>query len=174
MPVSGSTSRSSLNFQSGAATRLAAVFGSLFVALILYAFEDVVARIPLATLSALLFITAVTLVKKRQILLCLKSTKSDACVFWITFFSCIFFSIDVAFYIGMGLSISLYLSKASIPQVVQYIVEKSGKIKNLEFCTKEEMTKIRFIKVKGNSFSALQTFFRQPSNQLQKMTPTQE
>ncbi len=160
MPVSGSASRTTLNYESGAKTRLAAVFGALMVGVILYLFEEFVSRIPLAALSALLLVTAGNLIKKRQLLLCLKSTRSDAFVFFITFLSCVFFGIDVAFYIGVSLSITLYLKKAAIPQVLQYFVDESGRIKSLEYCVKEEMTPIRFIKVKGELFFGAADLFQ--------------
>ncbi len=160
MPISGSASRTTLNFESGAQTRLAAMFGAGMVGLILYLFGDYVVRIPLAALSALLLLTAGNLIKKRQILLCLKATSSDAFVFLATFLSCIFFSIDVAFYIGVSLSITLYLNKAAVPQVQQYFVDDNGRIKSLEFCTKDEMTAIRFIKVKGELFFGAADLFQ--------------
>jgi len=160
MPISGSASRTTLNFESGAQTRLAAMFGAGMVGLILYLFGDYVVRIPLAALSALLLLTAGNLIKKRQILLCLKATSSDAFVFLATFLSCIFFSIDVAFYIGVSLSITLYLNKAAVPQVQQYFVDDNGRIKSLEFCTKDEMTAIRFIKVKGELFLGAADLFQ--------------
>ena len=158
--ISGSASRTTLNFESGAQTRLAAMFGAGMVGLILYVFGDFVARIPLAALSALLLMTAGNLIKKRQLLLCLKSTSSDAFVFLVTFLSCVFFSIDIAFYIGVSLSITLYLNKAAVPQVQQYFVDENGRIKSLEYCSKEEMTPIRFIKVKGELFFGAADLFQ--------------
>lgn len=160
MPISGSTSRTFLNFESGAETRLAAIFGSLVVGLSVFAFEDFVTQIPLATLSALIFVTVGSLIKKKQLLLCLKSTKSDALVFWITFLSCLFFGIDIAFYMGVSLSIILHLKKAAVPQVQQFIVDEMGRIKSLEFCGEEELTKIRFIKVKGELFFGAADLFQ--------------
>jgi sulfate permease, SulP family len=160
MPISGSASRTTLNYESGAQTRLAAIFGALMVGLILYVFGDFVARIPLASLSALLLMTAGNLVKKRQLLLCLKTTRSDAFVFFATFLSCIFFSIDVAFFIGVSLSITLYLNKAAMPQVLQYFVDDSGRIKSLEYSSKEEISSIRFIKVKGELFFGAADLFQ--------------
>jgi len=160
MPVSGSTSRTLANFESGAQTRLAAIFGAVIMGGMLYIFEDFVSRIPLATLSAILLLTACSLIKKKQLLLCLRSTKSDAFVFWITFLSCIFVNIDIAFYIGVCLSIILHLSKAAVPQVLQYIIDDSGRIKSLEFCSKSEHAKIRFIKVKGELFFGAADLFQ--------------
>lgn len=161
MPVSGSTSRTFLNYESGAQTRLAAILGSVLLGLFVYIFEGIVVHIPLAALSALLFVTAAGIIKKKQLLLCLKATQADAFVFWVTFLSCIFFSIDVAFYIGVVLSIIFYLKKASSPQVLQYIVTNNGDLKNIDFCTQEEKnTKIRLIKVKGELFFGAADLFQ--------------
>ena len=146
MPISGSTSRTVLNFESGAQTRLAAIFCAMLVGLILYLFEDFVSNIPIAALASLLFITAGNLIKKKQLLICLKSTNVDAFVFLATFGSCIFLSIDVAFYIGVVLSVTLYLKNAAKPQVLQYMVDDTGRIKNVDYCTPEEDKKIRLIK----------------------------
>ena len=147
--------------------------GSLLLGAIVYMFESFVAHVPLASLSALLFVTAASIVKKKQILLCLKATQSDAFVFWVTFLSCVFFSIDIAFYIGVGLSIILYLKKAAMPQVLQYIVDDGGRLKSLEFCSNEEkITKIRFIKIKGNFSLVRQTFFKRLLKPSLLMTPT--
>jgi SulP family sulfate permease len=152
MPISGSTSRTILNIASGAQTRCAAMFAAVFVGIALYIFGDFVMHIPLAALSALLLVTAFSIVNKKQLMLCLKATRADAYVFWITFLSCIFFSIDIAFYIGVCLSIISYLSKAAVPQVTQYVIDKSGKLKKLELSAPEEMGNVRFIKVKGELF----------------------
>jgi len=57
-------------------------------------------------------------------------------------------------------SIILYLNKAAMPQVLQYIVDETGRIKSLEFCTKEELTKIRFIKVNGELFFGAADLFQ--------------
>ncbi|MGA8164085.1 MAG: SulP family inorganic anion transporter [Waddliaceae bacterium] len=160
MPISGSTSRTFLNFECGAKTRLAVIFSACLVGLILYLFEGFVARIPLAALSALLIVTAGNLINKKQLLLCLKATSADAFVFWTTFLSCILFNIDTSFYIGVCLSITLYLKKAAVPNVSQSFVDEEGRIKNLEQCSKEEMTKIRLIKVKGELFFGAADLFQ--------------
>ncbi len=152
MPISGSTSRTNLNIDSGAKTRVAAMFAALFVWMSLFIFADFVMHIPLAAFSALLIVTSFNIVNKKQLMLCLKATRADALVFWITFLSCIFFSIDIAFYIGVCLSIISYLSKASVPQVTQFVIDKSCRLKKLELCTSDEVGNVRFIKVRGELF----------------------
>src|SRR5688572_9434881 len=52
MPVSGSPSRSGLNFCSSAQTRFAAIFNAFFVAFFIFVLGFLVSRIPLAALAA--------------------------------------------------------------------------------------------------------------------------
>ena len=102
MPISGSPSRSAVNYMNGAQTRFSSLLNSLFALMILFSLGFLVTRIPLAALSALLLVTAASIVNTKQLFLCLKATSSDALVLWITFLSCIFFSLDIAFYIGVA------------------------------------------------------------------------
>jgi len=160
LPISGSPSRSSVNFNSGAQTRFSAILNSLFVALILLIFAYFVQRIPLASLAALLLVTIVNLINPKQLFFCLKATSSDAFVLWTTFLSCVFFSLDIAFYIGVVLSIILYLKKAAIPQLVEYELDESGDLKNLDFSKVHEHRTIRVIKVEGELFFGAADLFQ--------------
>ncbi|MBS4168030.1 SulP family inorganic anion transporter [Parachlamydia sp. AcF125] len=160
MPISGSNSRSMLNYISGAQTRFAAIFGAIFVATFLMAFGFFITRIPVGALAALLIVTAVSIVNRKQFLLCLKATNSDALVLWITILSCIFFSLDVAFYIGVVISITLYLKKAALPQLIEYGIDDSGKWCSAETATKNDKKKIRVIKVKGELFFGAADLFQ--------------
>jgi SulP family sulfate permease len=152
MPVSVSNSRSQLNLQSGAQTRFAAIFNAMMVATIVGYLGTFVNLIPLPALSALLFVTAFTLVNPKQLLLCIKSTSSDAFVLISTFLACVFFSLDTAFYIGVVLSISLYLKKAAMPQLMEYEIQDNGELRRLHMSEVYLQKLIRVIKVEGELF----------------------
>lgn len=160
MPVSGSASRSGVNYALGAQTRVAAVMGAIFVALIIFSFNYLIMHIPLAALSALLLVTAFNIIQPRQFFLCLKATSSDAFVLWITLLSCIFLSLDVAFYIGIVISITLYLKKAALPQLVEYDIDDSGELHRLDFSKTHEHKPIRVIKVEGELFFGAADIFQ--------------
>ncbi|MEI8365693.1 MAG: SulP family inorganic anion transporter [Parachlamydiaceae bacterium] len=160
MPVSGSASRSGLNYSLGAQTRVAAVMNAAFVGLIIFSFSFLIMHIPLAALSALLLVTAFTILQPRQFFLCQKATTSDAFVLWTTLLSCIFLSLDVAFYVGVIISITLYLKKASIPQLVEYNVDDSGELQTVDFTTTHEHKLIRVIKVEGELFFGAADLFQ--------------
>lgn len=160
MPVSGSPTRTVLNFENGGKTRLAAIFNGFFVALILFAFGFLIHHIPVAAFAALLIVSAGSIVNFKQLFLCLKATRSDAFVLLVTLTSCIFFSLDIAFYIGVIMSITLYLKKAAVPQLVEFTVDESGALHSLDQAHSHEPRKIRFIKVEGELFFGAADLFQ--------------
>lgn len=152
MPVSGSPSRTCLNFNKGGLTRFAAIYNAIFVGITLLIFSFLVEKIPLAALAALLLVSVPNMINKQHFLICLKATRSDSFVLWVTVVSCIFLSLDVALYIGVALSITLYLKKAAIPQLNEYLIEETGELKNIDLSETQEQRKIRVIKVEGELF----------------------
>lgn len=159
MPLSGSPSRTVVNYENGAKTRLAVIFNSLFAALVLFAFGFLIKHIPIAAFSALLIVSASNIVQPKQLLLCLKATRSDGLVLIFTILSCIFFSLDIAFYIGVVMSISLYLKKSAVPQLVEFSVDESGSMHSVEHI-QQTPRKIRFIKVEGELFFGAADLFQ--------------
>jgi len=152
MPSSGSFARSSLNYTSGAKTRFAAVLSGLFIACILYIIQPVVFQIPLAALAALLLVSAMRMMNVNEIKLCVKATGSDALVFGATTFSCVLFNVDIAFYIGVVLSIVFYLRKASMPRLDECIVDDTGQLKILIPGDEPSQKAVRIIHVEGELF----------------------
>ena len=149
MPISGSPSRTTMSFEMGAKTRLAAIFNSIFALFFLFVFGFLIQHIPIAAFAALLIASAVNIVQPKQLLICLKATRADTFVLVLTILGCIFLSLDVAFYMGVILSITLYLKKSAVPQIVEYTVDKNGALVQMQ---KSEPRKIRFIKVEGELF----------------------
>jgi SulP family sulfate permease len=128
MPCSGSSTRSALNFSMGAKTRFAAIFSGLLTAIIIYFCWPLVQHIPLAGLAALLIATVPTLTNWQEVKLSLRATREDAWVFILTFFSCLIFRLDIAFFIGITISIATYLKKSSEPQLVEYAFNPKGRL----------------------------------------------
>lgn len=160
MPISGSQIRSAVNFHTGAQTRFAAMYVSIIVGALIYVGSDLMTLIPLASLAALLIVSIASIVNTKQLFLCLKATSHDAFVLWLTFISCIFFSIDIAFYIGVIISITLYLKKAAAPQLVEYDIDDHGELVNLTYNRIQEHKPIRVIKVEGELFFGAADLFQ--------------
>lgn len=160
LPCAGSPSRSTIIQQQGGQTRFAAALNGVYVGVVVVSLGYFVIRTPLPALAAILLITATNIVNVKQFFLCLKATRSDAFVLIATFLSCLFFSMDVAFYIGIIISISLYLKKASVPHLVECTYDESGKLSSLEPSARKEHRTIRVINVQGELFFGAADLFQ--------------
>jgi SulP family sulfate permease len=157
MPCSGSMTRTSLNFRMNAQTRLAAVFSGLFTAVILYFCWPLVELIPLAALAAILIATLPTLTNIQELKLCFRATREDAWVFLLTFLSCLIFSLEIAFFIGIVISIATYLKKSSEPYLVEYAFNAKGRL--MVVSPKEDVhRKVRIIGIGGELYFAAADF----------------
>lgn len=151
MPTSASTTRSMLNYLGGARTRFAAIFSGVFVAILIFLFTDLVSYLSMSAIAALLIGSSLSLIQKHQISLCIRTTKADAAVFSATFLSSIFFSLDVAFYIGIILSIATYLGRSSIPHFVEYAFNRAGRL-TIVTSKKSAKRHVRIIGIGGELF----------------------
>ena len=152
MPSSGSFSRSVVNVESGAKTRLAAIFSGIFLFIITLALGFLVTKIPLVALSALLLLTAFSMVDYNSLLLCLKATKADTFVVIATFAAGLLFPLDVALYVGILLSIALYFKQVSVPLLVEYTFTSIGKLRPMESGDARPDPRISIVHIEGELF----------------------
>ncbi len=159
LPASGSATRTSLNFRMNAKSRFAAILGGLLTAVIIFFCWSLVVHIPLAALAALLMATVPALMNWSEIKLCFHATREDAWVFLLTFISCLIFSLDVAFFVGIVISIGTYLKKSSTPHLVEYGFNSKGRLMSVS--TKEDVhRKVRIIGIGGELYFAAADVFQ--------------
>ncbi|MGB0258288.1 MAG: SulP family inorganic anion transporter, partial [Coraliomargarita sp.] len=110
MPASGSLTRSSLCEHSGGRTPLSSYLSGVIVFIGAFAVGPLIRYIPIG----------LSLINKKAIRIVTRATKSDAVVFGVTFFSGMLLPLDTAIYIGVGVSIILFLKKVARPEMVEY------------------------------------------------------
>ncbi len=159
MPCSGSATRSALNFQMNAQTRFAAILSGILTALIIYFFWPLLSHIPLAALAALLIATIPTLTNWQEVKLSFRATREDAWVFILTFLSCLIFRLDIAFFIGISISLATYLKKSSEPHLVEYAFNPKGRLMAVSPHA-DVHRKIRIIGIGGELYFAAADFFQ--------------
>jgi len=128
MPASGSLTRSSLNYESGARTGVSSIISGLLCFAGALALGPFVQYVPKAALAMLVMCIALSLVHRRQLRIALMATKSDAVVFVFTFLATLMVPLHVAIFSGVGLSVMLYLRKASQPLLVEYTFNQEGNL----------------------------------------------
>ncbi len=166
MPSSGSFSRTALNEATGAKTRFAPIFSGLFVLLLIIVFQSLVTKVPLTALAALMLLTAYTMVNFKDLFVCVKSQLSDATVLIVTFVSSLIFTLDVALYIGVALSIAVFLKHASKPSFVEYTFTPAGKLRFLESEDLRPDPRIAIIQAEGGLFFGSIDLFQTKIRQL--------
>ncbi|MDR3602343.1 MAG: SulP family inorganic anion transporter [Desulfosporosinus sp.] len=111
-PGSGSFTRTAINYHSGAATRFAGILSGVIMAIVLLFFAPYAKYIPNACLAGVMMVTAYNLVNAKEITKVVKlgKLKSDSIAMWVTCFATILLpNLSYAIYLGIGLSIGLYL-----------------------------------------------------------------
>jgi SulP family sulfate permease len=160
MPASGSATRTALNYRFRAQTRLAAILSGLFTAVIVIFCWPLVQLIPLAALAALLFAIVPTLVDFREVQLAIRATREDCWVFFLTLTACLIFTLDIAFFIGISISIANYLRRSAIPHLVEYAFNSKGRLAIVN--PKEDVhRKVRIIGIGGDLYFASANVFQE-------------
>ncbi len=114
-PSSGSFNRSGLNLESGARTPLAAVFASLILIVIVQFVAPLAAYLPLAAMAGVLFLVAWGLVDIPHVIGIVRNNRQEAVVLVTTFLATLFLNLEFAIYVGVLLSLLLYLNRTSRP-----------------------------------------------------------
>ncbi len=149
-PTSGSLSRSALNEQSGARTRLSGVFSGVLLGAALLFLGPVVDHTPIPALAGLLLVVAVDLVDVPRIREVVRGRRSDSIAFVVTVLGTWFLPLDKAIYLGVGLSIVMYLRRARLLRVTNLCVDADGSIHEGEGGCQA----IRVLQVDGQLFFA--------------------
>jgi SulP family sulfate permease len=104
MPATGAIARTAVNVRAGAKTRLAAIFHSLVLLLVVLVAAGPVGAIPLAALSGVLMVTAVRMVHIATARSILRSTRADAIAYVVTAVVTVSVDLIVAVIIGMAVA----------------------------------------------------------------------
>jgi len=124
LPGSGSLTRSAINHQSGAVTRMSGIFSGIIVAVVVIVLGPYARFIPKAVLAGMLFITAARLIDRKRIVYALRASRFDAALVAITAFSAIFISVEDSILIGVAVSILLFVPRASKLEIRELIVTR--------------------------------------------------
>jgi SulP family sulfate permease len=131
-PISGSLGRSLLNQQAGAESRLSALFCGLLMLAVLLFLGPVVARTPVASLAGLLLVLANDLIDREHIWTILRGTASDQVGFVVTALGTWILPLDQAIYVGVGISIVLFLRRARLLTMREMAIGDKGRFRELD------------------------------------------
>lgn len=147
IPVTGVVARSSINVLSGARTRRAAIFQSVFILLALIYLPNVIAIIPTAVLYGILLAAAFKMLDIGQIKRLMRSSKLEFTIYIVTFLSIILFGIN-GMLIGVivALAVMFYKvlnAKSDVKLWTNNEILRVGITGNISFFSYDKLLKVR-------------------------------
>lgn len=125
-PSTASFARSNINFHAGARTPLAAILSSVLIFVSLGLIGPAVACIPMAAIAGVLLLIAIRLLDLAHIRIILRTSRQESAVLILTFLTCVFVALDFGIYVGVIVSLLLYLNRISHPRVSRVEADDSG------------------------------------------------
>jgi SulP family sulfate permease len=108
----------------------------------------------------LIICVAISLISQRNIRICLSATGSDALVFLFTLAATLLVPLHVAIFTGVGMSVMLYLRKASQPMLVEYEFNQEGNLAEAQKSGARQNPAVSIVHVEGELFFGSADLFR--------------
>ncbi|PZP62818.1 MAG: sodium-independent anion transporter [Azospira oryzae] len=119
-PVSGSFSRTAVNYSAGARTGMASMFTAFMVVITLLLFTPLLYHLPQAVLAAIIMMAVAGLINFRAMRDAWRAHRHDGIAALVTFAATLVFAphLDKGILLGAGLAVVLYLYRTMKPRVV--------------------------------------------------------
>ncbi len=114
---SGSFTRSGINYEAGAKTPLSAIFSAIFLMIIVLLIAPLTAYLPIAAMGGVILLVAYNLIDFHHIKHTISFSKTESSILLTTFFATLFLELEFAIYLGVMLSLLLFLAKTSTPRI---------------------------------------------------------
>ncbi len=160
--ATGSFNRSGVNYAAGAKTPIAAMLAGVFLLVLVLFVAPWAQYLPNAAMAGILFLVAWGLIDFEEIIHVIKISRAETAILLSTFASTLFLTLEEAIIIGVLLSLSLYLSRTSKPQVrVRAPDPNSPTHKFTDAANAPECLQLRFIRIDGSLFFGATSHIRE-------------
>ena len=172
---SGSFNRSGLNYEAGAKTPLASVFAAVMLIAILLLVAPYARYLPIPTMAAILFLVAWGLIDFKAIRGIIRTSRSETAVLVVTLVATLTAQLEFAIYIGILLSLMLYLSRTSRPRIVDV---KPDPAEHSDLFTTQsglpDCPQIKIVRVNGSIFFGAVDHVQRVMQEIDSQKPTQK
>ena len=151
--ATGSFNRSGLNYEAGAKTPLSAVFAAVMLMAIVLLVAPYAAYLPNAAMAAILFLVAWGLIDFHHIKRIARASRAETAVLATTFFATLFLELEFAIFLGVMLSLILYLSRTSRPRVVPRVPDPNDPRRKFTTDSRlPECPQLKIVRIDGSLF----------------------
>ena len=155
-PISGSFSRSAVNFAAGGRTGYSSIVTGILVALTLLFLTPLLYHLPQPTLAAVIVMAVVNLVKFEPIKHAWKVERHDGIVAIVVFVVTLFFAphLEMGIMAGVLLSLGLFLYRTMSPKFVEVARHKDGTLRNAELFNLKTSDSLSIYRFDGDLYFA--------------------
>jgi len=153
-PVSGSFSRSAVNFQAGAVSGMSSVFTSLAVIITLLFCTPLLYHLPPSVLAAIIMMAVVGLLNIKDVKHAFAVRRADGIICIITFVATLFFAphLDKGIMIGVVLSAAVFFYKLMRQNIAELSLWEDGHYRNTKLFNLAQCKYIAVIRFDGPLF----------------------
>jgi sulfate permease, SulP family len=173
---SGSFTRTGVNYNAGAKTPMAAVYAALFLLLLLFAVAPLTAYLPLASMSGIILLVSFNLINYHHIKAIWNTSRSEAIILVLTFLSTLFLDLEFALFLGVLLSLLLYLNRTSHPHFIT-VTKSHDDGCFVEACRLDadaaECPQLKMVRIDGSIFFGAVNHISEEFHHIIKQSPEQ-
>ncbi len=147
---SGSFTRSGVNYAAGAVTPMSAIFAAVLLMLIVLLIAPLTAYIPVAAMGGVILLVAWNLIEFKQIRTLVKASASETGILVVTFLATLFLELEFAIYIGVLLSLVIFLKRTSTPELVTLAPDRDtpkGKLVSVDTKPVPQCPQLRIVRI---------------------------
>jgi SulP family sulfate permease len=173
---SGSFTRTGLNYEAGAKTPMSGVYAAVSLAVILLLIAPLTSYLPIAAMSGILLLVAYNLIDFRHIRAIIRTSPSEAAVLVVTFLATLLVELEFAIYVGVILSLLLYLNRTSHPHFVTLAPDPESDTRSFTNILKKplpECPQLKIIRMDGSLFFGAVDHFAQEMRTITRQSPEQ-
>src|SRR3989344_4866558 len=172
---SGSFTRSGINYAAGAVTPLAGIFAAIALALIVVTIAPLAAHLPIAAMAGILLIVAYRLIDFHHIASIVRTSKRETAVLLTTFLATLFVELEFAIYVGVMLSLVIYLMRTSRPGIVARVPDPGAANRHMVTDAKlPECPQLKIVRIDGSLFFGAIDHVQETLHRFQVETPGQK
>lgn len=171
----GSFNRTGVNYEAGAKTPMAAIFAGVLLIFVVVLVAPYAAYLPKAAMAGVLFLVAWGLIDWHEIREIIKFSKRETVVLAVTFFGALFLDLEFAIFLGVMLSLVLYLEKVSKPRILTRTPDKN--LPNHAFSFDPDLSQcpqLRFVSVEGSLFFGSVNHLQEKFDRIREEYPEQK
>jgi sulfate permease, SulP family len=155
-PAAGSLSKSSVSYQAGAKSQLAALTAVIMVILTVLFLTRFLAIVPKACLAAIVMVAVYHLIDIRQITRALKVKKTDGMVIGVTFVATLALGVQTGILLGIIFSFGYIIWQVARPRIaiLGRVEGTEASFHDVELCQAETWLDLLIVKVEGPLYFA--------------------